>query len=208
MTFTRPSLVYFIKPVGLDGPIKIGCSGTPADRLENLAAWSPWPLEVIGSIPGSYAEEAFLHSCFADFHSHREWFHSTPALRGAIAEMLAAGSIDPARQKLKPVRRVRRRRESTEWERKHRSYSARIRIATDRLRSDDGGEVVYYSVPSSIQKILDRWYGRSHYKEPRNPILPSGEELAALDRYISDPVGQGAVRRVIERLKPKGEVAA
>jgi hypothetical protein len=28
--------VYFIKPIGLSGPIKIGCSYIPANRLINL----------------------------------------------------------------------------------------------------------------------------------------------------------------------------
>lgn len=38
----RNTHVYFIKPIGMDGPIKIGCSDKPARRLITLAAWSPF----------------------------------------------------------------------------------------------------------------------------------------------------------------------
>ena len=42
--------VYFIKPVGMEGPIKIGCSIMPTERLEGLAVWSPFPLEIVAAI--------------------------------------------------------------------------------------------------------------------------------------------------------------
>lgn len=34
----NPTFVYFIKPKGRKGPIKIGCSNAPADRLMALGA--------------------------------------------------------------------------------------------------------------------------------------------------------------------------
>lgn len=36
----NPTFVYFIKPKGRKGPIKIGCSNAPADRLMALGATS------------------------------------------------------------------------------------------------------------------------------------------------------------------------
>lgn len=48
---TRAMTVYFVKPVGMDGPIKIGCTTTPAARIESLTIWSPFPLEVLVTIP-------------------------------------------------------------------------------------------------------------------------------------------------------------
>jgi len=101
-----PTLVYFIKPCGLDGPIKIGASKRPAIRVIDLAAWSPWPLELIGSVEGTTADERFLHRCFADCHSHREWFHSTPDLRDAIRNILEQG-IQFARVSLVPKGSIR-----------------------------------------------------------------------------------------------------
>lgn len=96
-----PTLVYFIKPAGLDGPIKIGSSKRPAIRVIDLAAWSPWPLQLIGAVHGSTEDERFLHKCFADCHSHREWFHSTPHLRETIQKILEQG-IQFARCNLTP----------------------------------------------------------------------------------------------------------
>jgi len=98
--------VYFIKPVGLDGPIKIGCSRIPADRLITLTLWSPFPLEIIGSTQGSYADERFLHQCFANWHSHAEWFHPASGLREEIARILERG-ISYARENLTPIGKIR-----------------------------------------------------------------------------------------------------
>src|SRR6266404_2823885 len=95
--YTAPKLVYFLKPAGLDGPIKIGFSSGPIGRTLALSAWSPWPLELIGAVKGTSADENFLHQCFADCHSHREWFHPVPALREMISLIVASGSIEPAR---------------------------------------------------------------------------------------------------------------
>lgn len=44
--------VYFIKPVGLAGPIKIGCSYSPEKRRSALDCWSPFALEIIAQIDG------------------------------------------------------------------------------------------------------------------------------------------------------------
>lgn len=40
----RPSesrFIYFLRPIGWDGPVKIGCSNYPMLRLNALMAWSP-----------------------------------------------------------------------------------------------------------------------------------------------------------------------
>jgi len=83
--------VYFFKPCGLDGPIKIGCSECPQARLETFAAWSPFPLELIGSVPGTMQDELYLHRCFYPLRSHGEWFRSSPELRAAIDRRLSEG---------------------------------------------------------------------------------------------------------------------
>lgn len=82
--------VYFIKPVGMDGPIKIGCSWKPVDRLQSLACWSPYPLEIAATVDGGFSLEWNIQNCFADSHSHHEWFHATPRLLAAV-EALKAG---------------------------------------------------------------------------------------------------------------------
>jgi hypothetical protein len=208
MTSSRPQLVYFIKPVGLDGPIKIGCSSVPAGRLEQIAVWSPLPLEVIGSIPGGYKEESFLHQCFADLHFHREWFHSAPRLRATIAAMLQAGSIEPAREKLKPIGSIKVRRAISEDETRYRSVSSRVRWACKKLREDSDEQIVHFAYPKLVSDILERWYGRDHYREPRKPVPPTLDEVAVLEAFIANPVQHGAVRNVIARIRKKTAGAA
>lgn len=101
--YTAPKFVYFLRPTGLDGPIKIGCSWGPIGRAKKLSEHSPWPLELIGMVRGDYADERFLQRCFADCHWHREWFHPTPALMEMISKILECGSIEPARSTLVPT---------------------------------------------------------------------------------------------------------
>jgi len=82
--------IYFLRPAGEDGPIKIGCSFDPYIRLGQYVSWSPYPLEIILTIPGTMALEKNIHECFCDTHSHGEWFHASPRLLEAI-EGLKAG---------------------------------------------------------------------------------------------------------------------
>lgn len=99
----REIRIYFIKPIGHAGPIKIGTSVSPEGRIHDLGAWSPVPLELIGSVKGTISEEFYLHRCFADSHSHREWFNPTPKLLAAMEAILSAGTVDAVRGDLKPV---------------------------------------------------------------------------------------------------------
>jgi hypothetical protein len=85
--------VYFIKPVGFDGPIKIGCSALPVSRRDALAHWSPFPLEILAEIEGGLSLERRFHYHFHAWHEHREWFTATPELLTAIAA-INAGTFD------------------------------------------------------------------------------------------------------------------
>jgi hypothetical protein len=78
------SAIYFIRPVGQLGPIKIGFSRWPHDRLKTYATWSPVPLEIVATIPGNHTLERRLHHRFAADRSHHEWFHATGALLAII----------------------------------------------------------------------------------------------------------------------------
>jgi hypothetical protein len=100
--------LYFLKPIGMDGPIKIGCAKVPEVRMRTFAVWSPFPLELIGKVPGIGTDERFLHRCFADSHTHFEWFLYTPELARAIAQILEAGTVDVVRDRLIPLRDIRK----------------------------------------------------------------------------------------------------
>lgn len=79
--------VYFIKPIGMDGPVKIGCSVSPDSRRKTLETWSPFPLEVAAEIEGGYELERRFHGKFIQDHSHREWFKASVELTATIAEI-------------------------------------------------------------------------------------------------------------------------
>lgn len=79
--------VYFMRAAIPNSPIKIGHSWMPEKRLMELTLWSPYPLEIILTIPGDAALERNIHSCFADCHSHSEWFKPSPRLTVAIRAM-------------------------------------------------------------------------------------------------------------------------
>jgi len=82
--------VYFIKPVGASGPIKIGCSMRPLGRLMEMSTWSPVKLELVYFEIGDHHLELNIQMCFADYHSHMEWFRAGPRLIKAL-ERLRAG---------------------------------------------------------------------------------------------------------------------
>jgi Meiotically up-regulated gene 113 len=179
----RAGLVYFMKPAGLDGPIKIGFSWCPENRLIELSAWSPWPLEVIGSVKTTSKDERLLHACFADCHSHREWFHSTPRLRETINKILAAGSIDAVRGDLKPIGSIRRPRIGSPETARRGSYRMRIFWVCRKMDIASGG-TCYFRTPSDVTAIIDRW----HAGWRRKPQPPTADEIARLEAFISNPV--------------------
>jgi Meiotically Up-regulated Gene 113 (MUG113) protein len=81
------SHVYFIRPVGMDGPVKIGVSSWPYERRATLMSWSPIPLEVVATINGDRELEKRFHAAFWDYRRHGEWFESSPALRAMIDDI-------------------------------------------------------------------------------------------------------------------------
>lgn len=87
-----PPFVYFLQPV-TGGPIKIGCSLIPENRLVSLMAWSPHPLKLLAKAPGSMALEGELHKRFKAHRSHGEWFRPAPELLALIDEVIATGVV-------------------------------------------------------------------------------------------------------------------
>jgi len=85
--------IYFLRPVGASGPVKIGCSEMPARRLQTIARWSPVPLEIAAMVPGGLSIESWLHNRFAASRSHLEWYSATPELTALIREAAETGEI-------------------------------------------------------------------------------------------------------------------
>lgn len=92
-------MIYFVRPVGMDGPIKIGYSKNPKARLKNLACASPLALEIIQMIDGDIEDERLLHVHFARNRQHAEWFRPCDELleiieTGVRPHFLVAGRVD------------------------------------------------------------------------------------------------------------------
>jgi len=101
--------VYFIKPIGMAGPIKIGTSCSPTHRRCDLETWSPFRLEIIATVDGGKELERKFHAYFLHLHEGREWFAAGAELVEAIAA-LNSGTFDfdvlPNGRNLPPVRRI------------------------------------------------------------------------------------------------------
>ncbi|API59544.1 hypothetical protein BSL82_09645 [Tardibacter chloracetimidivorans] len=83
--------VYFIRPIGMKGPIKIGCSVSPDGRRASLESWSPFPLEIIAEIDGDEGIERRFHAAFVHLHKGREWFNWSHEIDRTVAAINAGG---------------------------------------------------------------------------------------------------------------------
>lgn len=150
--------VYFLRPVGMDGPIKIGCSERPESRLATLMSWSPFRLEIITTVDGDFDLEQNIHQCFADLSTHGEWFRPEPRLTEAIRKIASgvpvAEAIDltDVRGKLsrKPVG-------GASWSPETRRYMgmlARLRHAGKRAIAETGDKT-RWCLPADAGHALD-----------------------------------------------------
>jgi hypothetical protein len=93
---TKPKhfpIVYFVRADEY-GPIKIGYSATPRQRLSDLQNGSPHQLRLIGYIhPGSYHLERQLHQRFRSLRLHGEWFDPRAPLINFIAQVTVQCSV-------------------------------------------------------------------------------------------------------------------
>lgn len=85
--------IYFIRPVNMSGPIKIGTSKEPDGRVNAVGLWSPIKLELVASAPGSFSEETYLHRLFAKHRMHGEWFLWSPDLQELIDYVAKTGAL-------------------------------------------------------------------------------------------------------------------
>jgi Meiotically up-regulated gene 113 len=84
--------LYFIRS-GHDGPVKIGRAARPAGRLRELQTGSPFPLHLLGTIPGGGHLERDLHARFNWLRIRGEWFRPDKTLLSYIVDR--GGNVDP-----------------------------------------------------------------------------------------------------------------
>jgi hypothetical protein len=85
--------VYFVRPVGWQGPVKIGYTTLIRDRIANISLWAPFELEVLGTIAGPASLERRFHAKFVDQRERGEWFAWSEELGNVIAAV-QAGTFD------------------------------------------------------------------------------------------------------------------
>lgn len=185
MPSANSSYVYFLRPIGKRGPVKIGSSSYPRRRLLNFMAWSPVSLEVAATVPGGLRLEQRLHAEFADYHSHGEWFRACAGidrLISGIRDGLAIGDLIDL--DARPNKALQHWTQSPEMRRRS-SYAARVRMALQKV--DKGRH--FYAEPEKVSEIFSRWHvGPLASADSR---LPSEAELALLERLIADPTRYG-----------------
>lgn len=179
------SRIYFVKPVGMDGPVKIGITKNVEKRLMALSVWSPFPLEIIVWVPGTLEDEKLLHSTFADSHSHREWFAVTPELTDAIEKIKRGTPIVEAINPPAEQRSIRKRRvapvsaERLLWRQYGKKLRHTARHAQEAAKAESGKAVEFRYIPDDAEEIMRLWRRDDH-------IAPAA--LARLDEVIADPV--------------------
>jgi hypothetical protein len=78
-----PKTIYFIECGDF---IKIGFTGYGIEgRLRKLEGQNPYPLKLLGTIPGDKKLEAQLHTRFEKWHHHGEWFKRVPEILEFVA---------------------------------------------------------------------------------------------------------------------------
>jgi Meiotically up-regulated gene 113 len=171
--------VYFMRPCGTEGPIKIGCSKDCDTRLRSVEIWSPVILELVATVPGEHREENILHQMFGEDRLHGEWFKHSPKLQSLIDYVVKAGKLPPLDYSLSPYASKRpsamKRRADPKETTSKSQMTARVRRAERRVWTFQGiGELR----PVEIDAII-----RSYSGFDRSP--PTAEDCATLEDYIA-----------------------
>lgn len=82
---TAGGRVYFVATFD-ERFVKIGFSTDVAQRVRALNAANPEPLNLLGSVPGTPADERAWHIRLAAHRAGGEWFRLAPAVQAAILE--------------------------------------------------------------------------------------------------------------------------
>lgn len=81
--------VYFLRPVGQAGPIKIGYSSYPKARAKQISCDTKVALEVILEVPGGNLTEFNVHRKFAAYRTEPPFVQSRAYSIGAPTEWFA-----------------------------------------------------------------------------------------------------------------------
>lgn len=187
--------VYFIRPIGLKGPIRIGGSHHPAELLKNVARWSPLPLEIVATAAGNHA--ARVCAMFSEQHMHGGWFKPNAGMERMISRLAAGsplGDIIDLKSKFVPFARSRVR--YTADYRRRVSYVHRLRWFSKKTGR---------RIPNDVREIIHRWAGSSS----RPAVLPTEAEIARLELVLDgtrDAQARAICRRFTRRQRLGGSM--
>lgn len=163
------SRVYFIKPIGMDGPVKIGCSFSPERRRSSLATWSPFALEIVAEIDGDTTLERRFHAAFISTHQRREWFNASAEISATISA-INAGTFDISTLP------------------GPRSVVAFTNGAKNKKPAYFGRQMSYSLRIVAMERRTGFMFGRSVYDMVRDNDV---ERMAAADAYLANPDRHG-----------------
>lgn len=179
--------VYFMRPIGMAGPVKVGCSVMPKDRLKALDIWSPFPLEIIASAPGSHCNERAVHWHLRDDRLHGEWFRWSERLSALVSHVQRAGSLPPL--EASPYGKTGKRRGNNpsrhpEWTKEKTQLTARVSRAERHAFGWSGNGIR----PKRISDLIASYHG------PFTPP-PTLDVRTGLEAYISELLARPKDRR-------------
>lgn len=90
---TPKGCLYFVSIVG-GGPVKVGYTSNVNARLTTLAAWCPYPLELLHSMTAAPIAETYCLEQLRPYQMKGEWHHPHPKVLEFVARVKAEGAID------------------------------------------------------------------------------------------------------------------
>ena len=85
--------VYFARRADGSGPIKIGNTSDPCERIKSLSLICESELAMLAFAPGGFTAERSVHLKFADSRLSGEWFTATPELTAFISRVAETGTL-------------------------------------------------------------------------------------------------------------------
>lgn len=97
---SKRGFIYFIRAAE---NVKIGFSRDTKRRMAELQTFFPFPLEMLGSIPGSTLTERQMHHRFRSLRVNGEWFRHSSEIDGFLEKNRTGGTSEPPVRIANPV---------------------------------------------------------------------------------------------------------
>lgn len=162
--------VYFVRPIGMEGPVKIGCTSEPVKRLKQLMLMSPFPLEIVAMFPGDESDEAAMQGMFAGQRLHGEWFAASDRLTALIASIQQGDPIDRLSSEYQEAKSAMRVASGVKSH-----LTRRVNDAEKRMKA--AGVAIIR--PDHIRQAI------AEYTGPHLPA-PTAEHRALIDLYVRE----------------------